>query len=431
MESVATDVLGRIDEAREDLAELCLDLANTYAPFGYEAPVAQRIHTWYGQQGIDSAIWEITGDRANVVARLRGKGTHPSLLFNAHLDTEASGPDFDALMQVPDPNRRGGWREGDRFFGHTVLNDRHGHALFMIAARAIRDSGAELAGDLVLTSVAGETGSAPVDEYRGVGYEGKGLGTRFLLDHGVRARYGIVAETTDFALCWHNTGAVYVKVTLRGRNMYTPRLARPIDGDLRAHPNAIVRAATAIQAIEAWAVEFERQRTGPTPCGEVQPKAQVGAVRGGIPWRPNRSSPYCALYVDIRTLPDEEPLDVVDAMADALHDAGVDAEIDIIMARSGAVADGIEPLADAIAAAHQAVRGTPPPAPAEPAVVSMWRDTNVLNRAGVPALTFGPSRGKAAVQGTGFMELDDMVDGAKMYALSALRIAAGIDPIEA
>lgn len=426
MDTSLTAVLDHIDDAREELADLCLTLGNTYAPFGEEAAVAERIDAWYRDNAIPSRLVDLVEGRANVVARLDGEGGGSSLLFNAHLDTEVSGPDFDHLMQVPDPNHVGGWREGDRLFGHTILNDRHGHALFMIAARAIRDAGVSLRGDLLLTSVAGETGSAPVDEYRGMAYEGKGLGTQYLVDHGVRADFAIVAETTDFAPCWHNTGAIYAKVTLRGRNMYTPRLRRPDDaGDLRAHPNAIVQAAAVVEAIEAWAVEYERARTGPTPCGVVRPPAQVGAIRGGIPYRPNRSAPYCALYVDIRTLPDEEPQAVLRDLEAAVLDVGVDADVEMVMAKRGAVAEGIEPLTAAIAEAHEAVRGTPPPTEAEPAVVSMWRDSNILNRAGVPALTFGPGRGRAAVQGTGFMELEDLVDAAKMYALTAMRITNG------
>lgn len=427
MDPVAQDVLGRIEVAREELGALCLDLGNVYAPFGRELAAAERVHDWYREQGMATRLQQIVDGRANVVARVAGSERGPSLLFNAHLDTEVSGPDFDNLMQVPDPNHRGGWREDDRFYGHTILNDRHGHALFMIAARAIRDAEAPLRGDLVLTSVAGETGSAPVDEYRGSAYEGKGLGTRYLVDHGVRADYAVVAETTDFAMCWHNTGAIYCKVTLRGRNMYTPRLERPDGSDLRAHPNAIVKAAAAVQVIEEWAMDFQRQRSGTTPCGEVEPKAQVGAIRGGIPWRPNRSSPYCALYVDIRTLPGEEPREVVDALATALSDGGIDAEVEMTMAKAGSLAEGVEPLTEAIGRAHEAVRGVPPSAVAEPAVVSMWRDTNILNRAGIPALTFGPSRGHAAVQGTGYMELEDMVDAAKMYALAALQVSGTLD----
>lgn len=423
--SAIEEVLGDIEGSRAELADLCLDLANVYAPFGAEAAVAERIDDWYRSNGIESQLYPITAERANVVGRLPGTSRGPSLLFNAHLDTEASGPDFDNLMQVPDPNRRGGWREGDRLFGHMILNDRHAHSLFMVAARAIRRAGVELPGDVLLTSVAGETGAAPVDEYTGVGYQGKGLGTQFLVDHGVRADFGLVAETTDFAPCWHNTGAVYCKVTLRGRNMYTPRSSRPENGDLASHPNAIVQAAAVIQAIEAWAIDYEARRSGETPCGPVEPKALVGAVRGGIPWRPNRTSPYCALYVDIRTLPEEHPEDVVNDLARAVAATGIKAEVSCYMSRRGALGQGIEPLTDAIAAAHRHVRGTEPPAKAEASVVSMWRDNNILNRSGIPALTFGPGRGKAPVQGSGYMELDDMVDCAKMYALTAIEMAGG------
>ncbi len=151
----------------------------------------------------------------------------------------------------------------------------------------------------------------------------------------------------------------------------------------------------------------------------------MGAIRGGIPYRPNRSAPYCALYVDVRTLPDEEPQAVLRDLSAAVSAVGVDAEVEMVMAKRGAIAEGIEPLTGAIAEAHEAVRGAPPPTEAEAAVVSMWRDSNILNRAGVPALTFGPGRGRAAVQGTGFMELDDLVDAAKMYALTAMRITNG------
>jgi acetylornithine deacetylase/succinyl-diaminopimelate desuccinylase-like protein len=421
MEQVVQKVLERIESEAEELAELVLTLANTYGPVGQEAATARVVHDWYGRHGIESELLPLVGERANVVGRVRGSGGGRSLLFNAHLDTEASGHDYDTLMQVPDPNRVGAWREGDRIFGHTALNDRHAHALFMIAARALRDAGVDLAGDLVLTSVCGETGQAPVDEYRGLEYEGKGFGSSYLVEHGYRADYALVSETTDFASCWHHCGASYFKVTLRGRNMYTPRLKR--EGGLEDHPNAIVKAAAAVDAIEHWAIRYTEARTKSTPCGTVRPNAQVGAIRGGIPWRPNRSSTYCALYVDVRLLPDEDPADVEAEFRAMIDELGVGAEVDVIMTKRGALGTGIEPLHEAITSAHERVRGTEPPAEAEPAVVSMWRDTNVFNKAGIPSINFGPSRGVADVQGRGYLEVDGLVDAAKMYALIAMQIS--------
>lgn len=426
MQDKVTALLEELDGQREELAELVLLLANTYGPVGQEARTAEVVKAWYDEQGIEAWLQPLVGDRANAVGRVRGDGSGSSLLFNAHLDTEASGPDYDHLMQVPDPNRVGAWREGDRIFGHTALNDRHAHALFMLAARAIARSGLALAGDLLLTSVAGETGQAPVDEWQGLEYEGKGFGSTYLVDHGVRADYALVSETSDFALCWYHCGAAYYKVTFRGQNMYTPRLQR---GERRAdHPNAIVRAAAAVEAIERWAIAYTEERTGPTPCGEVRPNAQVGAIRGGIPWRPNRSATYCALYVDVRIRPGDDPDEITRSLRRALDAEDLGAELELIMMKQGAVGEGIEPLADAVRQAHRSVRGGEPPAQAETAVVSMWRDCNVFNKAGIPALNFGPSRGVAHVQGKGFLALDDLVATTKMYALTALLVTGTISP---
>jgi acetylornithine deacetylase/succinyl-diaminopimelate desuccinylase-like protein len=425
---LARRVLEQLERDREEVAELALRLGNTYGPVGHEQATAEVVKAWYADSGMTSELVQLSDDRANVVAVVPGAGGGRSLLFNAHLDTEASGPDYDNLMAVPDPNRVGAWREGDRLFGHTVLNDRGCMAIMMVAGRALARAGTPLRGDVLLTSVAGETGHAPVDEYQGERYEGKGYGSSALVRAGIRADYALVAETTNFAMSWFTCGATYYKVTLRGRNMYTPRLER---GErLADHPNAIVKAAAVIQAIERWAVQFEARRSGPTPCGPVRPKAQVGAVRGGIPWRPNRSSPYCALYVDVRTLPGEDVDQVTKQLRDVLDEVGVGAELEVIMSKGGSVAQGIEPLVGAITTAHRAVRGSDPPPEAETSTQSMWRDTNVFNAAGIPSLTFGPPRGQAKVQGTGHFELDDLVDGAKVYALTAMLVAGGLTPEE-
>lgn len=428
MNELVRRVLDRIERDREEIADLALLLGNTYGPVGHERATAEAVHAWYKDSAMASELVELSDDRANVVATVPGSGGGRSVLFNAHLDTEASGPDYDNLMAVPDPNRVGAWREGDRLFGHTVLNDRGCMAIMMVAGRALAEAAAPLGGDVLLTSVAGETGHAPVDEYQGERYEGKGYGSSALVRQGIRADYALVAETTNFAMSWFTCGATYYKVTLRGRNMYTPRLQRA--ERLADHPNAIVKAAAVVQAIERWAVDFEARRSGPTPCGEVRPKAQVGAIRGGIPWRPNRSAPYCALYVDVRILPGEDVEQVTRSLRAAVDEVGVGAELEVTMSKGGTVAEGIEPLAAAIAAAHRAVRGDDPPPEAEASTQSMWRDTNVFNATGIPSLTFGPPRGQAQVQGTGHFELGDLVDGAKIYALTAMQIAGGLSAEE-
>ena len=60
------------------------------------------------------------------------------------------------------------------------------------------------------------------------------------------------------------------------------------------------------------------------------------------------------------------------------------------MQRNGFIAQGVEPLADAATAACREVTGSAPP-PVSEDITSMWRDTNVYNEFGIPALTFGPT----------------------------------------
>lgn len=426
MNGLIEDVCGRIEDSKEDLAELALSLGNTYGPLGNEEPTARVAYEWYRDNGMDADLVKMIEGRASTVGLLRGDGSGKSIIFNAHLDTEASGPEYDKLMNAPDPNLVGARRDGDHIIGHTVQNDRGCMSVQMIAGRAIHGSGTIPKGDILLKSAAGETGAAPVDEYEGMRYESKGLGTTWMVDRGYTADYAVIAETTDFSASWVQTGATYFKVAFSGRNMYTPRLHRP---ELLAdHPNAIVRAAAVVTAIEEWAIEIEARRTMETPCGTMAPKAQVGAFRGGLPFRPNRSSTYAALYVDVRTLPGEDVAPLHRELRSVVNaiDPGATVEITMSKAGFGATEEDIQPLIETIRNAHEFVRGEPMPAKAETAVVSMWRDTNVYNRVGIPSLTFGPSRGQAAVQGTGSMELNNMIEGAKIYALTALAISGTI-----
>ena len=91
-----------------------------------------------------------------MIARLKGSGGGTSLIFNSHMDTEVSGPEYDWGMARPDLNKIGAHREGNRLFGHTVLNDRGLMATTMITLRALRDSGVALRGDVIFTGVVGE-----------------------------------------------------------------------------------------------------------------------------------------------------------------------------------------------------------------------------------------------------------------------------------
>ncbi len=403
----------------EELAALALRLANTFSPAGHEQALAEVVHGWFEQNGIPVRLQPILPDRANGVSALEGTGGGGSLLFNSHLDTEVSGPEYDWGMAQPDINKAGAHREGNKLLGHTLLNDRGLMATTMITLKALRASGVRLRGDVIFTAVAGETGSAPVDEYLGTNYDGKGFGSRFLVSHGVRSDYALIAETTDFGLSWIACGACYFKVVVPGRNIYTPRSFRP--DNIRQHPNAIVKMVRVIEKVEAWAHQYEASHTFESVCGRVVPKVNIGAIRGGIPYRPNRTSPHCAIYVDVRIVPGEDPLRIERELQSVVDSAEVGARVEMFLARNGVEGKNVEGLAEVVRRCYKEVTGEDPPAKAPDEVVSMWRDNNVFNSAGIPSLTFGCARKKDEA-GRLYLDINDLVLTATVYARVARSI---------
>lgn len=419
-EELKAEVLKRIDA--EEVAELALKFGNTYSPAGHEQPMAEAVYEWLRENGFEAELQQLLTDRSNVIGYVRGKGGGRSLIFNSHMDTEIADEDDLPWVANTDINKTGGVRRGNRLYGHTVLNDRGPMAAFLIAAKAIKDAGVELAGDIILTSVVGEIGMAPVDEWQGLNYQGKGFGTQGLINKGIRADFALVAETTNFALSWVECGALYLSVSIPGRAMYTPRSER--GETFLDHPNAIVRAAKVVEAIEQWGRKYEVERTRTVEAGRIVPKVTVGAIRGGLPYRPNRTAPLCKIYVDIRIPPGDDPLQIERELTEVIHSVEPRATVSPYLWRAGHIAEGVEPLADAYRQAYRSLFREDPPAPSVH-VTSMWRDINVFNGAGIPALTVGPTRHIDEETGQKYFEVEDLGTITKLYALTAMDICAG------
>jgi acetylornithine deacetylase/succinyl-diaminopimelate desuccinylase-like protein len=412
-------VLNHIDE--EELVQMAVDMGNIDSPAGCEGSMTAYVHEWLRKNGLPGRRQEVIPGRENVVAVLKGSGGGKSLLFNAHMDSEAGG--ISAEWKYADPDLvclRKAWVEGDKIFGKAVLNDRGPLAAFLIAAKAISKSGLQISGDVILTAVVGEIGQAPVDEYQGPQYIGKGLGTKHLVLHGVVADYALVAETTDFGIAWTEAGVVYIKISLAGEAVYTPRLSRP--EAIEAHPNAIVKMVRYIDAFEEWARRYEKENIYEFDGGVVVPRAAIGAIRGGVPFMPCLTAGRCAAYIDVRLPPGKDPLSVkreLEALAISLN---LEADVDIFLYRAGYVGKNVNEFRQCIEDAYQKIRARPTnPVPAP--VTSMWRDINVFNEVGIPSITFGPPRSDSpdvpSSKGK-FMYKYDLVDAAKVYALIAM-----------
>ena len=414
-------VLSLIDE--KEVVELAVAMGNIYSPTGFEKPMAEFVYDWLKRHGFQAAMQEVVTDRFNVVATINGVGGGSSLLFNSHMDSDLGGPGEELTFADPElPQNRKVWIEGDTIFGKPILNDRGPMAATMIAAKAIKESGVRLGGDLVLTMVVGEIGNAPIDEFQGSQYLGKGLGSRHLVNHGVVADYALVAETSDFGIAWAEAGVAYVKIRITGDAIYTPRSHR--SEKIEEHPNAIVKMAKLIQAIEDWAGQYEKENTFNFEGGRMVPKVAIGAIRGGMPYKPYMTSGVCSIYVDVRIPPGASPVRIKHQLKAVAQSLNMEADIQIYLYRAGYVAENIDELKKVLEESHQKIFGRATQ-PVPTAVTSMWRDINVFNEVGIPALTFGPPRsipeGSDKSKGK-FMYINDLIDVTKIYALTGLDI---------
>ncbi|HZT51966.1 MAG TPA: M20/M25/M40 family metallo-hydrolase, partial [Stellaceae bacterium] len=179
--AIKDDVLALI--RRDELVAFALEICNIDSAIGHEGAVGERLYDWMRRQGLGPRKIGLQPDRFNLLGTLPGTGGGLSLIFNSHMDTAV--PRERDLVHADPTERRyhAAWVEDGALIGEGIINDKGPMAAFLIATKAIRDSGHRLAGDLLVSAAINETGGEPCDEAPGAYRQSKELGTRFLVTH--------------------------------------------------------------------------------------------------------------------------------------------------------------------------------------------------------------------------------------------------------
>ena len=415
----AKKVLAQID--RNELAQLGCDLANIPSPTGLEKGMADFILDWFAANGLKGVRQEVEVGRPNAVGILKGDGTGLSLGFNGHTDTSFTGTSADARMTTLTESAEDlrGRIVGDKVHGLGISNLKGGVAAFMIAGKALKKSGIQLKGDVVLAAVVGEISRSPVGQFQSQEYRGEGAGTRHLLTHGMHTDYAVVADGSDLNIVWTQMGVVQVKITCFGKAQAawgSKRAVKPME-----EFNAIIKMTKIIAAIEKWGAAFEEKYIYESPTGPLWPKVNIGAIEGGAPYRPNYFPGVCTLYVDVRMPPQVRPVQIKHEMEQALNALGVQYDLELYKSLLGYEGKKVDPLVDSANEVHQFLFGDKIKTESVERA-SIWTDTNIYNELGIPAVKIGP-RGRRS----GRMEeidIDIMVRAAQIYALMALDICS-------
>ena len=209
-------VFARIDELEDEMIKVALDLGNIDRDklvYKDEAGVERRnsdvvqheklgaeyVRAWLEENGFEDKR-QGAPNRPNILGIYRGTGNGRSVLFNSHLDV---GTRLGIELKLREPNvahRIGAWREDDDLVGQGIVNCKGPMSSWLIMAKALKDTGVQLAGDVLLSSVVGETGGAPVDEFESPQWDSPEVGARYVASHGGIADYVVVAEATGFGI---------------------------------------------------------------------------------------------------------------------------------------------------------------------------------------------------------------------------------------
>ena len=388
---------------RQEVTELLQGLIriDTTNPPGNETAAAELLRDYLEDSGVECELYAKIPERANLVARIPGRGDGPRLLFLSHTDVVLA----DASEWNADPFG-GELREGE-VWGRGALDMKGQVAAEAVAIASLAREGFEPAGELIFCATADEE-------------VGAGFGTSWLCQEhadAVRCDYLVNEGSGD-------------RVELGGNTFYLCSVAEKMSApfQLRVHgrsghasmpgiaDNALVKAAPMIQALGAYRPEqrlipevealletvtgerpaspaeaLERGRAvAPLLAEMVEPllSMTLSPTMANASQKRNVIPATCDVTVDSRLLPgmttDEQQAIVREVLGDG------DYELTSLEAHGGTRSDIGTPLWDAVSAWVERVDPGTRPAPV---CVAGFTDSHWFREAfGTVAYGFFPSR---------------------------------------
>jgi succinyl-diaminopimelate desuccinylase len=413
-----TDQLFRIiDERRDELVELTRELIRfpTVNPPGeaYQ-PCAEFIGRRLSARGFTVKYVHAAGTpgdsqlhpRINVIARHEGGSPGPCVHFNSHIDVVQSGGAW-----TMDPFA--GLAKDGKVYGRGACDMKGGLAASIIAVEALIDAGEKLPGSLEI--------SGTVDEESG-GYGG----VHYLAERGwfspPRVDHVIIPEPLNVdRVCIGHRGVWWAEIETHGRMAHG---SMPFLGDCAVrHMNAVIDRFER----ELYPKLAARRTEMPVvPAGARHSTLNINSIHGGQAESSGYPAPCvpdsCRMVIDRRLLIEEDLSGVKAEMRELLDRLvrerdGFDYGIRDIFEVAPTMADRNGPVARSTAAAIRSVMGREPDFVCSPGTY----DQKHIDRIGKlkDCIAYGPGILDLAHQPDEYVRIDDMVNSAKVMAMSA------------
>jgi acetylornithine deacetylase/succinyl-diaminopimelate desuccinylase-like protein len=429
--------LGLIDESA--VVKLTEELVNIPSRTGEEKAAAVFLADHMAQAGLEVVVQEFAPGRANAIGLIRGDGSGPRLMLNGHLDTSITGiDDEDYPMTGPlgPANRSRAFVKDGHVYGCGAFNMKGGVAALVSAAIAVKRAGIRLKGDLIVAGVAGEIEKAPVDglfrSYRGEHYNGGGVGTIYLLNHGYLPDYALIPEPVQMAVLRGRLGLLFIKVTTRGDMIHANFQEKG-----KSAIGKMIRVLAALEGEFGPRLQKHRQVL---EDAVYTPGLAIGAIEGGWPYKPFTSPAVCCAYLDFRiplsfSVPqaERELGDFLAGLRQRDPDLGV--EMEVFLSKPSNTTRADSPVYRTALANYERVMGKPYARSGSP-LASYSDDACLLGERGVEVVVLGPggTRFKTVAEANGLgvggerVPIADVVNVARIYAATAIELCSGSRP---
>jgi succinyl-diaminopimelate desuccinylase len=263
-------------------------------PPGEERRCAEYIYSRLKEFGLETyLVSEPFNNRPQVVAIIQGKNEN-AFLLNGHIDTV---PEGDPTSWSMDPFS-GAIRDGF-LYGRGAVDMKSSLSIMMHITKFVKTNGS-----IILAFAVGEERAEP--------------GTSTLLSWikkklDLRVRYGIVMEPTRLNIATHQRGAVWFRISVKGRSAHA---SAPNEGI-----NAIEIARDIMQTIQ----EYNNALSNKQHKFAGAPTCSVTMISGGV--KENVIPDRCDVVIDRRLVPSESSSEVANELRSVLDKTELDYEI--------------------------------------------------------------------------------------------------------
>jgi len=396
------------EESLQHLVELIK--INTTNPPGNETLAANYLQAVLAAEGIDSQLYSLDSDRANLVARIRGNGSKRPILIMGH--TDVVGVQADRWTEDP----FGGLRKDGWVYGRGSLDDKDNATAGLMMMILLKRYGVELDRDIIFLAESGEEGTPEVGINFMVEKHWDQIEAEYCLAEGGS---GILEDRGVSVVGVQTTEKMPRRVTLVARGTAG-------HGSIPRIDNAVATLARAVARADAWETEmrlnettkayFERLATISSPedafrYENVAIPEETAAIQqhfketfpyhysvlrtSVVPtimtagFRKNVIPSEATAMLDIRMLPDED----VDAFYTKLAEVMDEPNVEIVperIYRPAAPPSGIDN--EMFASLERAASAMYPDAIVLPTMSTGATDMSQVRAKGVPAYGIGPIR---------------------------------------